>query len=73
MKRTGPHVGFTCRVDLQDLPEMEVQGECIYLKCNLHGEFTHLIHIVMLRCCMLPIHPTIRHLTNCAIATADVE
>ena len=59
----------TCRIFLK----WKVQGECIYLKRNLHGEFTHIIHILMLRCCMLPIHPTNRRPTNCAIAAAEMK
>ena len=59
----GLPAGFTCRIYLK----WRVQGECIYLKCNLHGQFTHTT------AALLQIYPTNLHLTICAIAAADMK
>ena len=53
----------TCGVYLK----WKVHGECIYLKCNLHGQFTHTT------AALLQIYPTNLHLTICAIAAADMK
>ena len=60
----------TCGVYLK----WKVHGECIYLKCDLHGEVRHMIHILLLPLLLLHTHPTYKRLNQlCHCARTDEQ